>query len=137
MTQHKYQDEAIVAEFRANHGKLGGSFLGADVLLLHTIGAKSGLSFVTPLVCLPEGSRYFVFATNYGGPKNPSWYHNLLAHPEVHIEVGDDRIAVHAEELHDAEREAVYGRQAERYPVFTSYEEGTDRRIPVFALNPR
>jgi deazaflavin-dependent oxidoreductase (nitroreductase family) len=81
----------IIAEFRANHGRVGGHFDGATLLLLHTIGARSGRQYTNPVVYLADGGRYVVFASKAGAPSNPGWYHNLKAHPEVSIEVGTRR----------------------------------------------
>src|SRR5436190_1517992 len=89
-----------IAEFRANHGRVGGQFEGAPLLLLHTIGARSGASRVNPMMYLPDGDRYLVFASKAGSDRNPDWYYNLLAHPEARIEVGEQTLTVHAEELH-------------------------------------
>lgn len=127
---------AIVAEFRANHGKVGGPFEGAPLLLLHTTGARSGRSYVKPLMYLPDGERYVVFASKGGAPENPAWYHNLLAHPEVEIEVGDDTFTVRAEEVTGAERDRKYAEQAAAWPGFAAYQEKTRRTIPVVVLTP-
>ena len=127
----------VIEEFRANHGKVGGNFEGAPLLLLHSTGAKSGRERVSPMMYLRDGDRYVVFASKAGAPDNPDWYHNLAAHPDASIEVGDDVIEVHAEELPRAERDAKYAEQAALFPGFKDYEEKTDRIIPVLALTPR
>ncbi len=125
----------IIEEFRANGGKVGGFFEGASMLLLHTIGAKSGQPRVNPLVYLPDGDRFVVCATKGGAPTSPDWYYNLLANPEVSIEVGVETIPVRASEVQDdAEREALYARQVERRPGFAEYPKKTTRRIPIMAL---
>ena len=129
-------NDQVIAEFRANHGKVGGNFEGAPLLLLHSTGAKSGEERVSPMMYLPDGDRYLVFASKAGAPDNPDWYHNLVAHPEASIEVGDDTVAVLAEELPRAERDAKYAEQAALYPGFADYEAKTDRVIPVLALTP-
>ena len=79
------------------------------------------------------------FASAAGADRNPAWYHNLVAHPDIRIEVGDDYVEVHAAELHGAERDAKYAIQAERYPGFAEYEEKTAgiRVIPVIKLERR
>ena len=125
-----------IEEFRANHGRLGGPFEGAPVLLLHSKGARSGEERVNPVMYMADGDRYLVFASAAGADRNPAWYHNLDDHPNARIEVGDDRIEVHAVELHGAERDAKYAVQAERYPGFAGYERKTTRKIPVLALVP-
>ena len=112
---------------------------GATMLLLHTRGARTGLERVNPLVYLPDGDRYVVFATKGGAPTNPDWYHNLVANPHVEIEVGTRTIPVRATEIEDdAEREHLYARQVERREGFAEYPERSGgRRIPVMAREPR
>jgi deazaflavin-dependent oxidoreductase (nitroreductase family) len=125
-----------IEEFHANHGRLGGQFEGAPVLLLHTKGARSGEERVNPMMYMADGDRYLVFASAAGADHNPAWYWNLVADPDARIEVGDDDIEVHAIELQGAERDAKYAVQAERYPGFADYQRKTTRRIPVLALIP-
>ncbi|MEV6012768.1 nitroreductase family deazaflavin-dependent oxidoreductase [Streptomyces sp. NPDC051976] len=137
MSEFNDFNAAIVAEFRANHGKVGGNFEGAPLLLLHSRGARTGAERVSPMMYLRDGDRYLVFASKGGAPENPAWYHNLVAHPDVEIEVGDDTIAVRAEELKGAERDEKYAKQAELYPGFAEYEAKTTRVIPVVALSAR
>jgi deazaflavin-dependent oxidoreductase (nitroreductase family) len=126
-----------IAEFRANHGRVGGYFEGAPVLLLHSVGARSGEPRVNPVMYLGDGDRYVVFATKGGSDTNPAWYHNLVANPDVQIEVGDDRLDVHAAQAQGAERDELYARHAARYPAFAEYERKTTRRIPVMILTRR
>lgn len=130
-------NERIIEEFRANHGKVGGNFEGAPLLLLHSVGAKSGQTRVSPMMYLPDGDRFLVFASKAGAPTNPAWYHNLKANPDATIEVGDDTIEVRAAELPRAERDEKYAEQAALYPGFADYEQKTDRVIPVVALTRR
>jgi deazaflavin-dependent oxidoreductase (nitroreductase family) len=127
----------IIAEFRANAGKVGGPFEGAPLLLLHTRGAKTGLPRVHPVMYLPDGADYVVFASKAGAPTNPDWYHNLTADPLVSIEVGDATVPVTAEEVTGAERDSLYARQAAIYPGFAEYEAKTSRVIPVVRLTAR
>ena len=126
----------IIEEFRANDGKVGGPFEGATMLLLHTKGAKSGLPRVNPLVYLPDGGRYVVIASKGGAPEDPQWYRNLLADPNVEIEVGTRRFPVRATVITGPERDELYARQVERRPAFAEYEKRTTRTIPVIALEP-
>lgn len=126
-----------IEEFRANHGRLGGQFEGAPVLLLHSIGARSGEERINPMMYMADEDRYLVFASAAGADHNPAWYWNLLAHPDAGIEVGDDYIEVHAIELARRERDAKYAVQAERYPGFADYQRKTSRIIPVVALVPK
>ncbi|MCV7228399.1 nitroreductase family deazaflavin-dependent oxidoreductase [Mycolicibacterium komossense] len=125
-----------IQEFRANHGRLGGSFDGAPVLLLHSIGARSGAERVSPMMYLADGDRYLVFASAAGADINPAWYWNLIANPTVTVEVGDEHLTVHAVELHGPERDEKYALQAQLYPGFAEYQRNTTRTIPVFALTP-
>jgi deazaflavin-dependent oxidoreductase (nitroreductase family) len=127
----------IIDEFRANEGKVGGQFEGAPLLLLHSTGAKSGKTRVSPMMYAKEGDRIFVFASKAGAPTNPDWYHNLVANPDASIEVGTDTVEVAASVLEGEERDRVYAEQARNYPGFAEYQEKTDRIIPVVALDPR
>lgn len=124
----------IIEEFHANEGKVGGVFEGATMLLLHTEGAKTGAPRVNPLVYLPDGDRYVVFASKGGAPTDPHWYRNLLADPNVTIEVGTEAIAVKANMIAGPERDELYARQVERFASFAEYERTTTRVIPVIAL---
>lgn len=131
-------NDAVIDEFRANEGRVGGEYEGASMLLLHTKGRRSGAEHVNPLVYLPDGDRYVVFATKGGAPTHPEWYLNLLADPDVEIEIGTETVPVRATEIEDdAEREALYGRQVERRASFAEYPKRTNRRFPVIALERR
>ena len=126
----------IIEEFRTKEGRVGGNFEGATMLLLHTKGAKTGLPRVNPLVYLPEGDRYVVFASKGGAPTNPDWYHNLLADPNVAVEVGAETIPVRAAVITGPERDELYARQVQRRSSFAEYERKTTRVIPAVALEP-
>jgi deazaflavin-dependent oxidoreductase (nitroreductase family) len=130
-------NQRTIAEFRAGHGRVGGNFAGAPVLLLHTVGARSGQSRVNPVMYLADGDRYLVFASKAGSDRNPDWYWNLRANPDVTVELGDDTIAVRATELTGTERDEKYRLQSERYPGFAAYQQKTSRTIPVIALTRR
>ena len=130
-------NEQVIAEFRANNGKVGGFFEDKDLLLLHTTGAKSGLARLKPLVYMQDGERLVVIASNGGARSNPDWYYNLLANPEVCIEVGSDRFHARAEKVKDPERNALYRMMAERYPFFADYQHNTERIIPVIVITPK
>jgi len=127
----------IIDEFRRNEGRVGGPFDGATILLLHSTGARTGLPRLHPLVYLPDGDRRVVFASKGGAPNNPHWYHNLLAHPDVRIEVGTATVPVRAVVITGPERDELYARQVQRRPAFGDYERKTTRVIPVIALEPR
>lgn len=130
-------NSAIIAEFRAHGGKVGGPFEGAPLLLLSTTGAKSGERRTTPVMYLPDGERMIIFASKAGAPTNPAWYHNLQANPTATVEVGTETVEVDASVSTGEERERLYSRQAERYPQFADYAQKTTREIPVVALQPR
>jgi deazaflavin-dependent oxidoreductase (nitroreductase family) len=126
-----------IAEFRKNHGKVGGNFEGAPLLLLHTTGKRSGKTRVNPVMYLRDGDRYLVFASKGGADTNPDWYHNIKAHPDIQIEVGNETLDVRAEEITGRERDTLYGRQASLYHNFDDYQRKTKRIIPVVALTKR
>jgi deazaflavin-dependent oxidoreductase (nitroreductase family) len=130
-------NKAIIAEFRANAGKVGGRFEGAPMLLLSTTGAKSGEPRTTPVVYLQDGERMVIFASKAGADSNPAWFHNLVAHPDASVEVGTATVAVRASVTSGAERDELYARQEAVIPQFTEYARMTDREIPVLALTPR
>jgi len=127
-------NRAIIDEFRANGGEVGGPFEGASMLLLTTTGAKSGERRTTPVVYLPDGERMVIFASKAGAPTNPAWYHNLLANPTVTVEVGSETLEANAVVTEGEEREQLFDRQAAIHPQFTEYAQKTTRRIPVIAL---
>ena len=124
----------VIEEFRANSGKVGGQFAGAPMVLLTTKGAKSGKTYVNPLVYSRDGDKYVIIASFAGGPKNPSWFHNLVAHPTPTVEIGSDRFQAKATFPNGAERERLFNQQASQMPVFNEYRKKTARQIPVVIL---
>ena len=124
----------IMEEFHANGGKVGGQFAGAPMLLLTTTGAKTGRSFTTPLVYSKDGDRFVIIASKAGAPTNPAWYHNLLAHPTVTVEIGTDKFQVKATPAKGDERERLFNQQAKAMPAFDEYRKKTTRQIPVIIL---
>ncbi|MEO3768121.1 nitroreductase/quinone reductase family protein [Streptomyces sp. B8F3] len=133
----------VIEEFRANGGRVGGMFEGAPLVLLTTTGARSGTRRTNPVVYLRDGARLLVFGSNGGADHHPAWYHNLLAHPRVTVEIRDadapgGTVAYEADAvpLPAAERDRVYAVQAGLDPAFAAYERGTARTIPVVALHP-
>jgi deazaflavin-dependent oxidoreductase (nitroreductase family) len=136
MAENTFADmnSRIIAEFRANAGAVGGGFAGAPIILLTITGAKSGKTYVTPLVYLADGDGWVIIASKGGAPTNPDWYHNLKANPNLTIEVGSDTIAAVATEVTGAERDELYAKQAAVMPQFDEYAKGTTRVIPVFRL---
>jgi deazaflavin-dependent oxidoreductase (nitroreductase family) len=124
----------IIEEFRANEGKVGGPFEGATLLLLHTTGAKTHESRVNPVVYLRDDDRIFIFASKAGADTNPDWYHNLIANPNVTVEIGSETIQATASPLSSEERDRVYAVQAARANNFAEYQEKTTRVIPVVEI---
>lgn len=137
MTDANDFNAAIIDEFRANAGKVGGRFEGAPLLLLKTTGAKSGEQRITPVMYLADGDRMVVFASKAGAPTHPAWYHNLMANPAASVEVGTDAFDVIAAATSGDERDRLFNRQAELYPQFAEYRKKTNREIPVIALERR
>jgi deazaflavin-dependent oxidoreductase (nitroreductase family) len=127
----------VMAEFRANGGKVGGYFEGAPMIIVHHTGAKSGRAYETPLVYQPDGHNFVIFASYAGAPSNPAWFVNLMANPDTVVEVGTDTLPVTATEVTGAERDAIYAAQAERMPNFAEYQAKTTRVIPVVRLTRR
>jgi deazaflavin-dependent oxidoreductase (nitroreductase family) len=127
----------IMEEFHAQGGKVGGPFEGVPLLLLTTTGARSGKRRTSPVGYMPDGDRLIIFATRGGLPTNPDWYYNLVAHPEVTVEVGTETFDVTAVVLTGEERDQLYARQVEHAPVFAEYQAKTTRKIPVIALHRR
>jgi deazaflavin-dependent oxidoreductase (nitroreductase family) len=127
---------AIIEEFRANGGKVGGQFDGAPLLLLHTTGAKSGQERVNPMMYRRVGDRYAVFASKAGAPTNPDWYHNLKAHPQVSVEIGTETVPMTARVAAADERGPIWAAQKAEFPGFADYETKTSREIPVVILEP-
>lgn len=128
----------IIVEFRANGGRVGGQFAGAPMLLLHTIGAKSGTERINPLVYQAlDGDSVAVFASKGGMDSNPDWYHNVVANPEVSAEIGTRTGRFSARVAEGDERERIWTRQKNAYPQFAQYEGNTSRQIPVVVLDPQ
>lgn len=124
----------VIEEFRSSGGKVSGQFAGAPMIIVTHTGAKSGRTHTTPLVYSKDGDRYVIIASKAGAPTNPSWYHNLIAHPEVIVEVGNETFAAKAVEAKGAERDRLFDAQASLMPQFSDYQRNTSRKIPVIAL---
>ena len=136
VTDRHARNRRIIEEFRANAGKVGPPFEGRPMLLLHTVGRKTGQPRINPLVYLADGDRYVIIASKGGAPRDPQWYRNLMANPDVEIEVGTRTIPVKAVEVTGAERDELYARQAAIMPAFAQYQQRAGRVIPVIALEP-
>jgi deazaflavin-dependent oxidoreductase (nitroreductase family) len=124
----------VIEEFHANKGKVGGQFAGAPMILLHHTGAKSGKSYLTPLVYSKDGDRIVVIASKAGAPNNPDWYHNLVANPDVTLEIGIDRFKAKASVAKGEERERLFNAQAKQMKQFDEYRKKTTRQIPVIVF---
>ncbi|MDW3178722.1 MAG: nitroreductase family deazaflavin-dependent oxidoreductase [Acidimicrobiia bacterium] len=130
-------NETVIAEFRANGGKVA-AFGNAPVVILNTIGAKSGQIRPTPLVALVDDSGMYVFASKAGAPTNPAWYHNLVANPEITVEHGTESFDALVEEMPEGEGQAKLAEQAALMPQFGEYiESAAPRVIPAFRISRR
>jgi len=127
--------QSLIAEFRANGGQItSGPFAGRTVLLLTTIGVKSGQERLAPVVYTRDGDRIVIVASKGGAPTHPSWYLNLVANPVVTLEVGAEKFQARATVAEGAERDRLYAAHAASYPGFLEYQEKTSRVIPVVTL---
>jgi deazaflavin-dependent oxidoreductase (nitroreductase family) len=134
-------NQRVIDEFRANGGSAGGMLQGAPMILITTEGRRSGRRRTNPVIYLKDGSRYLIFGSNLGRPEHPQWYRNLLASPQVTMEIGTGdghvrALAARAVILQDTERDRLYQIQSAIRPAFREYQEKTTRTIPVIALNP-
>jgi deazaflavin-dependent oxidoreductase (nitroreductase family) len=127
-------NQATIDEFRANSGKVGGRFAGSTLLLLHTVGAKSGQERINPVACVTDGDRLVITASKRGAPTNPDWYYNILAHPLVEVEVGTERFQAQAAIAIEPERTRLYAKMIEMMPGFSEYQQKTTRVFPVITL---
>jgi deazaflavin-dependent oxidoreductase (nitroreductase family) len=124
----------VVDEFRANGGVVGGPFAGSDIVLMTTVGAKSGQPRISPLVYFDIDGRILVAGSFGGAPKAPAWVHNLRAQPRVRVEIGTEAFDAEARELPRDERDELYPRVVEKAPQFGDYQAKTARVIPLFEL---
>lgn len=136
MTTGQNWNQQIIEEFRANEGRVGGMFEGVTMLLLHHRGAKSGKERVNPLVYFQEegSDTMYIFASKGGAPDHPDWYHNIVANPDVTLEVGTETFSAVAEVITGPERDRIYAANAAIRPPFAAYQQRANRTIPVIAL---
>jgi len=127
-------NQRIINEFRANDGKVGGYFEGAPMILIHHVGARSGVERVNPLVYLPDGDDLVIAATKGGAPTNPDWYHNLKAHPRIRVELGSETFTIDSQEATGEDRDQLWRRLVAMRPGFAAYEAKTTRTFPMFRL---
>jgi len=128
------RNKAIIEEFRANGGKVGGYFANGTLLLLHTTGAKSKAERVNPVAYTTDGDRLVIIASKGGAPTHPDWYHNVVGNPRVTVEVGTEKFQAQATIAPEPERTRLYDQMAAINPGFAEYQRKTTRRIPVIIL---
>ncbi len=131
MTTWNERNKAVIENFRANGGQVQG---WGSLILLTTTGAKTGQERIIPLMRVDDGDRVIAVASKGGSPKHPEWYLNVLAHPQVTVEVGSEKFTTTARVLTGPEREKAFARAAEIFPPYAEYQKKTDREIPVIAL---
>ena len=130
------RNKKIIDEFRANSGRVSGNFEGKTLLLLHTKGAKSQQKRINPVACIKDGDRLAVIASKGGAPTHPDWYYNIVANPQVTIEVGAENFQAFASVAEEPERTRLYDKMVEVMPGFEGYRRNTIREIPVIVLIP-
>ena len=135
MNNQNDRNNAIINEFRANAGKVGGPFDGKTLLLLHTIGSKSGQKHINPVAYISDGDRIVIIASKGGAPTNPDWYYNIVANPQIEVEVGTEQFRVKASIATEPERTFLYNKMVEMMPGFAEYQKKTTRIIPVIILS--
>lgn len=135
MTEQVDWNKAVIEEFRANEGKVGGNFEGASLLLLHNTGAKSGKQRINPMMYLNIDEQYLVIASKAGADSHPDWYHNIVANPEVTVEMGTERFEAVATIPDEPERTKLYSKMVAVNPGFGDYQKKTSRVIPVILIS--
>ncbi|MFD3694605.1 nitroreductase/quinone reductase family protein [Streptomyces sp. NPDC058646] len=127
-------NQSVIDEFRAHAGKVGGPFEGGDLLLLTTTGATSGTARTTPLGYVRHGGSLLVVGSNMGAPRHPDWYHNLLAHPVVQVEIGTQSFGALAVPAEGARRDELFAHVVRAEPGYGDYQALTTRVLPVVVL---
>jgi deazaflavin-dependent oxidoreductase (nitroreductase family) len=128
-------NKAIIEEFRANDGKVGGHFASNTLLLLHTTGAKSGKERLNPLVTFEDGDRLVIVASKGGAASHPDWYHNVVANPDVSVEYGKEKFQARATVTSEPERTELYEQMESHMTSFSEYKLKAGRVIPVVTLS--
>jgi deazaflavin-dependent oxidoreductase (nitroreductase family) len=138
MSNERDWNAEVIAEFHANGGDVAAPYDDPPpMLLVHTIGRRTGEKHVVPMRCLPDGEVLYIFGSAHGSDRHPDWYHNLVAQPDIVIEKGTETIPVHATVLDGDERDTIFARQAARFPIFADYQSRVARTIPVVRLDRR
>jgi deazaflavin-dependent oxidoreductase (nitroreductase family) len=129
----------VISLFRQNHGLVPSPYEDdpPPMIIMHTLGARSGKEHLVPLRAIPAGDDLLIFGSAHGKVTHPDWFYNMKGHPDFEIEIGDEVRAVRAEEVTGAERDRLFGAHKARYPVFADYEQKLERTIPVMRLSPR
>jgi deazaflavin-dependent oxidoreductase (nitroreductase family) len=127
-------NRAVIADFRANGGEVGGQHESLNIILLHHLGARSGHSRVTPLAYVSDGEDMLIVGSTGGSPHHPAWYWNLKAHPRVTVEVGTETVEVIAGEVADEDYARLWAMVTEAIPVMAEYQDQTTRRLPIIRL---
>lgn len=128
----------VIAEFRANGGQVVAPYDDPPpMVLLHTIGRRTGRKHIVPMRAMPDGDALYVFGSAHGSEKHPDWYHNVVANPDIVIEIGIETVPVRVIEVTGAERDALFARHASRFPIFADYARQLHRTIPVLRLERR
>jgi deazaflavin-dependent oxidoreductase (nitroreductase family) len=123
--------------YRLTGGALGSRMGGQSVLLLHSVGRKSGKQYTTPVNFYRDGENYILVASNWGGASHPSWYFNLKQQPDTTIQVGRQELPVKASQASGADYERLWQYVTRQNPFYTRYQSQTTRRIPIVILTPR
>lgn len=134
MTSRAERNQAVIDEFRANGGRVGGAFADTPLLLLHTRGARSGEPRIHPLAYIYDDARIVVTAPNGGRDQHPAWYYNIQEDPNVIVEIGDEQFCARAVIAQEPERTRLYARMVERHSGFAAFEQATSRAIPAVIL---
>jgi deazaflavin-dependent oxidoreductase (nitroreductase family) len=127
----------LIEEFRANNGKLGGQWANSNLVLVNTVGARSGQIRTIPLAFLQQDNRIYIVGSAAGSESHPAWYFNLLANPDITYELGDDPVDASASLLEGEDRAAAWTDIVAALPFFGDYQTRVSREIPVFVLTPR
>jgi len=122
--------------YRATGGKLFGRMGKSPILLLNTVGRKTGKKRTSPLLYVMDGEDFVIIASKGGAPTHPAWYLNLKANPEATVEVGDREVRVRAEEADSEKKARLWQKMVEMYPAYDDYQTKTKREIPLLILRP-
>jgi deazaflavin-dependent oxidoreductase (nitroreductase family) len=125
-----------VRRYQETDGAEGHDWNNTTVLLLTTVGRNSGKPYTTPLIYQRHGDDYVIVASYGGAPDHPGWYKNLVAHPDVQVQVKGDKFEARARTASDDEKPGLWRIMAKAWPDYDNYQQKTDRRIPVVVLEP-